>query len=685
MTMRKSKRSLWPAMAVALGLVAMLGSWALAVVNPGFTPKNLEAQSSLIFTAKVAAVDADRKGATLTVGEVLKGKLTAAKVRVDLKPILAGKDGQFQADTFLDILKSAGGRPGVFLAGKSKPGDKLLAYLHLEGQWMRLRQGQGADTWALETVGPQQGTYTMNATFNGGSDMLIETLRFIRRFPAARIMRVEPGATWADHAKLGSLPGKAAALIAADANADGRLDLFAACPQGDRIFIQNQGGKFAKDAVDPGSKSLAGAWADFDGDGRPDLASLSNEGLRVWLQTEPGKFTARDVKLPAKVETASPTLAILDLEPDSRPDLAAGIGWPVVLRNDGKANFTAAALPGARPAAERGPAGPCIVADFDADGMPDLIQTFQKSGLLWRGKPGGFHAPAECGARAGEVPWRRAYLTDLEGDGLLDVFLIGGGGTPHLLQNQGGKRFREVFSFCGEPNYKIQTDASCAAFGDFNNDTFVDLFVGGEDEPRLFFFNRGFRSLAVDERQALKIDEEKMPGIDEGVVAAVWADLGDTGAQMLALALPNGDVYLSRTDLAVQPSVSALRVPVEETVKSAAPQQVRFYLDGRCVGVRVADRWRGPAVLGVESEATYTVVFKTPEGKEITREMDTDAEVSSAGPRKDGGQPEGPAPPAEKPPAEVSLLVPVLAGAAGLGLLLVIVAVVARKKRGAGS
>jgi hypothetical protein len=504
-------------------------------------------------------------------------------------------------------------------------------------------------------------------------------------------MRVEPGARWVEHAKLGRLPGKAVALLAADVNADERLDLLAACPQGDRIFLQGQDGTFAREALEPGSKSLAAAWADFDGDGRPDLASLSDSGLKLWLQTEPGRFTARDVALPAKVQSAWPTVAVLDIEPDGRPDLVVGVGAPVVLRNDGKASFTVVALPGAGPPAAQGPAGPCVVADFDADGMTDIVQTFQKGGLLWRGKPGGFHDPAECGALTGKALWRQACLADLDGDGLLDILLIGGQTATHLLQNQGGRRFSEVFRFCGEPNYKVQTNAACAAFGDFNNDTFVDLFVGGEGEERLFFFNRGFRSLAVDERQALKIDDENMPGIEQGTVAAVWADFGATGALSLSLALPNGDVYLSRTDLAAQPRARALRVPFDKTAKSAAPQLVRFYLEGRCLGARVADRWGGPAVLGVEAAATYTAAFKTPEGKDLSREMETGEEISTAVPSKVAGQPKGPvqhpagAPPAERSQVSAPRLVLALAGAAMLVLVTVVVLVIARKKRGAGS
>jgi hypothetical protein len=696
--MRESKRlKAGQTAAVALGLVVALTSGALAVINPSFTPKHLEDECGLIFTVKVAAVDADGKGAALTVGEVLKGQLAAAKVRVDLKALLAMKDGEANAETFLGIVKSAQDRWGVIAAAKPGADAKVLAYLHIEGRWIQLSQGSNAETWSVETVTPQRGTFFMDATFNGGSDMFIETLRFIRKYPALGIMRVEPGASWADHTKLGKLPGKANALMAVDANGDGRLDLFAACPDGDRVFVQDAKGKFTELAGAPGSSSAVAAWADFDGDGRPDLASLGKYGLNVYFQKEPGKFTTQNVQIAGEAQlswaTGSPAMGIVDLEPDGRPDLVIGLNRPLVFKNDGQGGFSAFALPAEEKAPDRGLPGPCVVADFDADGTADIVQTYQKGGVLWRGKAGGFEPPVECGAAMGKVKNRQAQLADVDGDGLLDIFLLGGGYTPHLLANRGGRSFQEVFRFFGEPNYKIQTGAWGAAFGDFNNDTFVDLYVGGEGEERLFFFNRGFRSLAVDERQALAIEEEAMPGIGQGTVAAVWADFGNTGAQSLALALANGDVYLSRTDIGAQPKSRAMRVPVDPAVKSAAPQVMRFFSEGRPLGARVADRWSGPAVMGVEAEGTYAVAWRGPDGKEVRRELEVgDGAASPAGPKAAGGQKTagGPAVPAPaagepQPPAAPQTLLFVGLGAAVLAIIVIGIAVARRKKPGAGS
>src|SRR5262249_40522912 len=142
---------------------------------------------------------------------------------------------------------------------------------------------------------------TLNASFNGGTDMLIRTLGMIRRFPDAPVMRTGAGVRWDRHVKIGKAGGKVVQLQAVDVNGDGKLDVFAACPAGDKVFL-NQGQMKLLEMEGLKSASRAAAWADFAGDGRLDLASLSEDGLKIHRQTAPGKFTAFNVPLPRKVE-----------------------------------------------------------------------------------------------------------------------------------------------------------------------------------------------------------------------------------------------------------------------------------------------------------------------------------------------------------------------------------------------
>jgi hypothetical protein len=449
--------------------------------------------------------------------------------------------------------------------------------------------------------------------------MLIGTMRFMMKFPEAPIMPVSAGIDWSEHKKVGSVKGKAAAILPVDANDDDKLDFFVAGPQGDALFF-NKGESF-EECKGLGSSSAAAAWGDFDGDGRPDLASLSAAGLRLHLQKEAGKFSAQEVKLPGKVETESPTLWAVDLG-NGKASLVAGIGVPVVLLNkEGKGAFEPVALAGSEKKPEAGVAGPCVAADFDGDGLVDVVQIGQKAGLLWRGKGGGqFEAPANCGALMGPAKRRQAGVADLDGDGLLDILLMGGDRTPVLLQNRGG-RFEDLMRQTGEPSYIIQAGAGCAALGDFNNDTFVDFFIGYEEEICQLFFNRGFRSFAIAE--PLKFKEDDVPGAAKGQAAACWIDLDGNGTLELVTALAGGDVYVSRSTLGQADDPQRIAVKVGKAAPSPGAV-VRFYLEGRCMGTRVADRWAGPAMLGIAEPGKYLVKWKTPDGKEGSKSVDTD-------------------------------------------------------------
>ncbi len=661
----------------ALALAATLAAaQALAFVNPNFTPKNVEKAATAIFTARVESVDADGQGATLEVGEVIKGELAAKKVRLSLK----SSAGDAKPEDLLELLKAAGKRPALIAAGEFE--GKACALMHIEACWVRLARGADDASWTFDRMDS-----ALNGTFNGGTDMLIETMKFIRKFPSAPVMPVAGGVQWIEHVKLGTLPGKAAAIQAVDVDADGRLDLFAACPEGDRVFLQKAGGKFEDLSGAPGSKSLAAAWADFDGDGRPDLASLGADGLKLWLQKEPGKFTAVAVSGVDKVENASPTVGVVDLEPDGKPDLVVGAGiWPMVFKNDGKGKLTGEPLP-VLTGLDLGATGPCVVADFDADGFADIVQVFQKDGWLWRGKAGGFEAAVNCGALMGRPKSRSAFVADLDGDGLLDILLMGGGSTPYMLQNRGGTKFEETMRLTGESGYIIQPGATCAATGDYNNDTFVDLYVGYEEEPAQTFFNRGFRSFAINE--PFKLKEDDLAGCDKGQAAMLLADFDASGSLELATALAGGDLYISRSDLGQMDKAQFLVIPVPADAKSAAPLVVRFHLEGRCLGARVASRFGPPATLGVSETGCYVVKYRPAGGNEVSFEMEPGgkppASKASAKPSPGGAAaaapstPVAPAGPASGPSAATAggLVPMVLIGgvvllAAVLGVVLVV-------------
>jgi hypothetical protein len=180
----------------------------------------------------------------------------------------------------------------------------------------------------------------------------------------------------------------------------------------------------------------------------------------------------------------------------------------------------------------------------------------------------------------------------------------------------------------GETYYKIQAGATCCALGDFNNDTFVDVFAGYSGASPQFFFNRGFRSMAMCEKWVGRSIETE--GVEEeGNSAALWADLDGNGSLDLVTAVRGGSVFVSRTDLGDYDPPFCIRVKLPRTAKFAGKVAVRFVLDGRCLGTRTTDRWSPPATLGTSEVGEYVVECRTPDGKEFSATVELEDKAVS--------------------------------------------------------
>jgi len=135
----------------------------------------------------------------------------------------------------------------------------------------------------------------------------------------------------------------------------------------------------------------------------------------------------------------------------------------------------------------RGPsqAGGSIFDDFTGDGLPDLFITSldadRGASLYVNRGDGRFEDTSDVAGLADQIYALNLAHADFDNDGYLDVVLLRGGWEMpmrmSLLRNTGNSSFEDVTIASGldEP---IATES--AAWGDYDNDGLVDLFVCGE-------------------------------------------------------------------------------------------------------------------------------------------------------------------------------------------------------------
>jgi hypothetical protein len=290
------------------------------------------------------------------------------------------------------------------------------------------------------------------------------------------------------------------AVAVGDFNGDGVLDLAVANEISGTVSIllgssSKLGGFVAQQTFACGSTPRFVAVADFNGDGKPDLALLNSypdETLTILLNTTPtgsNTLSFAPQSFPLSLFNTN-GLAVTDINGDGKPDIAVS---GVSLSRPAMRVLLNTTPPGSAVASfavqffNNVAGGPLAIADFNGDGIPDLVAVangFAEGNMMVLLNT----TPRDASTASFASPQFFSGSLGASGTGVLGVDL-NGDGRPDLVH---ANRFYNTISvllnttppgattlsFTPYQDFVTGSDAYSMAAADFNGDGTPDLVVG---------------------------------------------------------------------------------------------------------------------------------------------------------------------------------------------------------------
>ncbi len=222
------------------------------------------------------------------------------------------------------------------------------------------------------------------------------------------------------------------------------------------------------------------AVSDYDGDGDNDLyVAWYDNAARAWkhalLNNDWGKF--HDVSKEAGIahEGEEYDAIFADYNNDGYLDLyIVRKGKNILYKNTGQGTFEDVTDKAGVGDPEQG--NRALFFDYDHDGDLDLYILRPGTNLLYRNNADGTFSDQTqaSGLAGGMVNSRNAAFGDFDDDGDIDLFVVNGNGSNILFSNQRQGHFKDITASCG---LKSSGGSTSVTAGDYNNDGFPDLFI----------------------------------------------------------------------------------------------------------------------------------------------------------------------------------------------------------------
>ena len=391
-----------------------------------------------------------------------------------------------------------------------------------------------------------------------------------------------------DSAGLGG-PGREFGVAWGDFNGDGRPDLYVARSGGRPASLHRNNGDstFTDVAADAGVTNdrdgSAAVWGDFDGDGDLDLFVTNfNQPNRLY-RNEAGKFADIAPALGLDDAGAGMGAAWADFDNDGDLDLfVANFGPNRLYRNErvvGRSGESTAVevkftdiAPALGVADSLGSSVQPAWGDYNGDGRPDLYVAASGRDHLYRNEGTRFADIGDSLKVTDSAPSFGAVWGDFDNDSDLDLFVTGFNAPSRLYRNDSGRFVDVEGGLLKEDNGTWK--ARGAVWIDYDNDGDLDLYLVRSGQPNLLYRNDGGSFVEVGSKLGVN-------SVGDGRGVAV-ADFDGDGAPDLYVSNQDRPGRLYRNREAEGGGVAAQLVGTRST-KDAIGARVRAVVNGRAL------------------------------------------------------------------------------------------------------